>query len=555
MSSSRPWARLSTFALSIVFGLLPSACYERRTDTTGSGELARCATCHGDPSRPGDYLQRAAPPRDLAGGTEPSFPGVGAHSRHLSSSGTHSAVACAECHVVPARTDEPGHADHGSPATLVFGGLASNHEHTPKYDLNTRTCRNSYCHGPVSAAWNAPRTSEQACGSCHGLPPPLPHPQSERCEVCHADVIDEQRHFIAPELHVNGQTEYTAGKCTLCHGTGDDPAPPRDTLGNDSPRAVGVGAHQVHLASTLGRSLACGECHQVPEKVEDPQHILGLPARVALRGTAATDSKTPSWQPASRTCSDTWCHGPSSAAASRSPEWTDASSLSCTACHGSPPPAPHPQASECSVYHARVVGPDNHTIIDLKRHIDGIVDVSKTENCTTCHGSSNPAPPKDLDGNSTPTSAGVGAHQTHVLGTERSRKVPCAECHVVPKTVLAAGHLDSARPAEVLFSGVAVATGATATYSNGTCKNTACHGALWTSGNASGGSNISPIWTRVDGTQATCGSCHGLPPPPPHPYGALNPVCSACHEDIAPDNRTFVRPDLHADGTVTFTVP
>jgi hypothetical protein len=36
---------------------------------------------------------------------------------------------------------------------------------------------------------------------------------------------------------------------------------------------------------------------------------------------------------------------------------------------------------------------------------------------------------------------------------------------------------------------------------------------------------------------------------------ALNPICNACHEDIAPDNKTFLHPELHGDGIVTFTVP
>jgi predicted CxxxxCH...CXXCH cytochrome family protein len=555
MSSGNAIAALRAHVLLLVLGALPSACYERRNDAAPNGDVARCAACHGDASRAGDYLQRAAPPRDLSGGTEPSFPGVGAHSIHLQASSSHAAVACAECHVVPARSDEPGHADHGSPATLVFGTLASSDEHAPSYDPKTRTCQDSYCHGAVTAAWNAPRTSQAACGSCHGLPPPLPHPQSQRCSVCHGDVIDEQRQFLAPELHVNGHVEYASGGCTVCHGKGDDPAPPRDTLGNEAPSALGVGAHQAHLASTIGRSLACKECHTVPKKAEDSGHIQGLPARVLLRGVAESDARTPVWLHAERTCTDTWCHGPSAKGPSASPRWTDATTPSCTSCHGAPPPAPHPQASECSVCHASVVASDNHTIIDRSRHVDGIVDLTKTNACTACHGSLNPAPPRDLDGSTDTTAPGVGAHQTHVLGTARSRKVPCSECHLVPTTVLATGHLDSTRPAEVVFSGAAVAAGVTASYSNGTCKNTACHGAQWESGNASGGSLTSPTWTRVDGTQATCGSCHGLPPPPPHPYGALNPVCSACHEDIAPDNQTFVRPDLHGDGLVTFTVP
>ncbi len=371
-----------------VLGLSVLGCLQTRNDTSQTAEVARCATCHGDPSRSGDYLARSAPPTDLAGGTDPSDPGVGAHSIHLSASSTHAAFACSECHVVPDRTDAPGHADHGSPATLVFGSLAKTSGHEPRYDLATRSCRDSYCHGNSDAVWNAPRSSQKACGSCHGLPPALPHPQSERCSLCHGSVVNDAMRIISPELHVNG-----------------------------------------------------------------------------------------------------------------------------------------------------------------------VVDVTQTASCTSCHGDLNPAPPTDLAGDSVTSSAGVGAHQVHVLGTATARAVPCGECHLVPKKVLDPGHLDSALPAEVSFSGAALAYGATPTYRNGSCQNTACHGAIFPDGNASGGTNTAPIWTRVDGTQARCGTCHALPPPAPHPYLALNPVCSACHQDISPDNQTFVRPDLHADGIVTFSVP
>ena len=363
-------------------------CLQPRNDTSQTASVARCATCHGDPTRSGDYLSRAAPPTDLSGGTEPSFPGVGAHSVHLSSSSTHAAFACSECHVVPERTESPGHAEHGSPATLVFGSLATSEGHAPRYDLPTRTCQDSYCHGKSDAVWNAPRSSQQACGTCHGLPPDLPHPQSERCSLCHGAVVDDAMRIIAPELHVNG-----------------------------------------------------------------------------------------------------------------------------------------------------------------------VVEVVKTEVCMSCHGDLNAAPPSDLAGDSATGSKGVGAHQTHVLGTGSSRAVPCAECHLAPKNVLDPGHLDSALPAEVIFSGVALAYGSNPTYRNGSCQNMACHGAIFPDGNASGGTNTTPIWTQVDGTQASCGACHSLPPPAPHPYLQLNPVCSACHQDIAADNKTFVRPELHADGIVTFSVP
>ncbi len=51
-------------------------------------------------------------------------------------------------------------------------------------------CSASYCHGRFTGGkpanvpeWTAPRAN--ACGSCHGLPPPKPHPASTDCGKCH----------------------------------------------------------------------------------------------------------------------------------------------------------------------------------------------------------------------------------------------------------------------------------------------------------------------------------------------------------------------------------
>jgi predicted CxxxxCH...CXXCH cytochrome family protein len=106
-----------------------------------------------------------------------------------------------------------------------------------------------------------------------------------------------------------------------------------------------------------------------------------------------------------------------------------------------------------------------------------------------------------------------------------------------------------------MFSGAAIAFGATPAYANGSCSATPCHGAVFPDAHASGGTHTAPAWTIVDGSEAGCGACHALPPPGPHPKGELNPVCSACHENIAPDNASFVRPELHVDGVVTFELP
>src|SRR6185436_2899410 len=97
---------------------------------------------------------------------------------------------------------------------------------------------------------------------------------------------------------------------------------------------------------------------------------------------------------ASTTCSNA-CHFGSS------PKWTQPGPLACSGCHSSPPAAPHPQVSTCTLCHAT----------DRGQHVDGIVEVAVPATCDGCHGSAtNPAPPRSLDGG-----PDIGAHQAHVV--------------------------------------------------------------------------------------------------------------------------------------------
>lgn len=314
-----------------------------------------------------------------------------------------------------------------------------------------------------------------------------------------------------------------------------------------------MGAHRAHLeGGAFSRPLDCSECHQVPQTADEPGHAEGLPARILLNGVAANDDRTPTWIREATSCAETWCHGPSDSEHNPSPSWIGAESSTCTSCHGAPPPLPHPQVEDCSNCHAAVVAGDDVTLIDRARHVDGVVDVDVNPSCTSCHGSANPAPPRDTTGQVATTFAGVGAHQAHLETGERARAVPCAECHAVPEEPLSPGHIDSALPAELAFTGAATAFGAAPVYEQGTCRETACHGAVFPKNHQSGGSHVIPEWTKVDGSQTQCGSCHGLPPPRPHPYPTN---CSACHENVASDNVSFTHPELHVDGVVTFTVP
>ncbi len=131
--------------------------------------------------------------------------------------------------------------------------------------------------------------------------------------------------------------------------------------------------------------------------------------------------------------------------------------------------------------------------------------LNSPEACNTCHGSSsNPAPPEDIDGNTATTSRGVGAHQAHVVYSQT--RFACSECHSVPSSLNDTGHIDSALPAEMIWGTLARTDSLNPVWNGSTCSDVYCHGA-----SLSGGSNTAPNWTVVDGSQAICGTCHGIP--------------------------------------------
>jgi len=184
--------------------------------------------------------------------------------------------------------------------------------------------------------------------------------------------------------------------------------------------------------------------------------------------------------------------------------------------------------------------------------------------CAECHGGSLEAseefpewiaaPPYNLSGEMDRDARGNGAHEVHLRGSATARALLCSECHLVPETTDAPGHMDSPYPADLTFSGPAAnAFEATPVFdpATQTCKQTFCHGGYFVGGRPSGGLLTEPKWTDSSGAPAACDGCHGQPPPDPHPR---TDACSDCHKNIAPD-LTFTRPELHVDGTVTFNLP
>ena len=189
------------------------------------------------------------------------------------------------------------------------------------------------------------------------------------------------------------------------------------------------------------------------------------------------------------------------------------------------------------------------------------------ENCTTCHGSlESSAPPKDLEGNTTSTSPGVGAHQNHLRLNSVGSSVLCSECHNVPGGLFTPGHIDSDQPAEIKFNGP---IGLTVTnepstsqydsslalfvpspvfnYSTLTCSNNYCHGYF-----KNGNLDNTAVWN--DPSTAKCGTCHGNgdhPMPKVPSQGGTHPSnsnCYICHPKVVDERLNIIDPEKHIDG-------
>ncbi|MBI5501299.1 MAG: CxxxxCH/CxxCH domain-containing protein [Deltaproteobacteria bacterium] len=522
----------------------PSRHIDGIVDVVGGG----CDACHGGGGEP-------APPLDLAGNTATTFRGVGAHRSHLAAGSTwHRAGTCTDCHLVPAAVDAAGHLDTPTPAEVTWSSLAATDGATPAFD--GVACSGSYCHGATldggtltAPRWTTVDGSQAACGTCHGLPPEGDHPVSTNCDMCHGEVIGPRFAFREPARHIDGRLDVTTA-CDSCHGGGGEPAPPVDLAGNAATTFRGVGAHRSHLAagSTWRRDVACGDCHRVPATLDAAGHVdTPRPAELTWSVVASAGGASPAFD--GSTCSDSWCHGArldDGGGTATAPAWTrvDGTQGACGACHGLPPGGSHTTLDRCELCHGDVIGP-GRVFRDRSRHVDGVVDVA-TGGCDSCHGGGGvSAPPVDVSGNGATTFRGVGAHRSHLAtGSTWRRDVVCSDCHRVPPVTDTAGHLDTPLPAELTWSAVASAGGASPAFDGSTCSDSWCHGARLDDG---GGTATAPAWTRVDGTQAACGACHGLPPGGSH---TTLDRCELCHGDVIGPGFAFRNRSRHIDGVI-----
>ncbi len=197
------------------------------------------------------------------------------------------------------------------------------------------------------------------------------------------------------------------------------------------------------------------------------------------------------------------------------------------------------------------------------------------EACNTCHGDpNNPdriAPPEDLNGNTSTSSRGVGAHESHVYDNQLTENFRCSNCHKFPSGGFSdPTHIDGDNRAEIIFGRIAVTgEGINSSYDlgSGNCSNTYCHGNFVFYRDSSAyswayedsiiiGNNVTVNWTSVGQSQAECGSCHGLPP-----TGHISTItinqCGYCHKGIVDESGNLVDSlkYKHINGEIDFELP
>jgi predicted CxxxxCH...CXXCH cytochrome family protein len=288
-------------------------------DGTVTRTRSGCTECHGDLTATGvaNTDGRSAPGFNAAsastrGATAATAPGVGAHGKHLTGTSLRAgAVACTECHLVPAAGDlahATGVGTGGAYATVVFGAFSGTGALAPTYAGSTSattnagagSCASTYCHGGkwapagatndlyrgtnVAPSWTG-GAAAAACGTCHKVAPTSPAhaavTTTTSCANCHAGYTCTTGNLAACTVnattHLNGALDAGTLTCASCHGAAGRlaactsarrspptrssrsrrPTPPRRhrRQGRPHPAPLGPGSAQTWLAHPLP------ECH------------------------------------------------------------------------------------------------------------------------------------------------------------------------------------------------------------------------------------------------------------------------------------------------------
>ncbi|MBM4343234.1 MAG: CxxxxCH/CxxCH domain-containing protein [Deltaproteobacteria bacterium] len=544
----RSLARLAAVSLAVV----ASACDTPRilqadaTDAVADGGFApSCSACHGTDGNP-------APPRAVGGKVDVAWRGVGAHQTHVVGTASADPVACASCHVVPTGLWDEHHIDSPDKrATVTFGGAALFKDATPTWSPTDLTCATTYCHGGTlkapgtngSPLWTLVDGSQRGCGSCHGAPPPKPHPQTGDCIGCHAATAGPKNTIAHKDKHINGVVEVVfaqsvacngchgappansvkghpqLGQCELCHA---QTAGPGQTIATAANHMNG----KVEVAVAEGQS--CGACHGSPPPPSVKNHPQSDACEACHAQTAGPGG----------TIADPLKHRNGKVEVQLS------AAAPCGACHGAPPPVGvknHPQDQNCEGCHAATAG-TKQTIAFADKHMDGKVQVQLPgvgAPCAGCHGA---PPPKSVQNHPQHQACegchagSVGPNRSLVAGGKHLNgkvdldlaplSAPCGACHGSPPPKSINNHPQHSQ-----------------------CDG--CHAS--TAGpnqTLAGPGHLNGKVDVVLGANAPCGACHGAPPPPAVKNHPQNGNCEGCHAATAGPGQTIANPANHRNGKV-----
>ena len=351
-------------------------------------------------------------------------------------------------------------------------------------------------------------------------------------------------------------------------------------------------AHSAHLGfGDCSSGFTCTECHPAYNSLSHSTWPTKVQFATAKGDIATSGGLSPAWDSAAMTCSSVYCHGGGAAVTggnSTEPKWTlvDGSQDKCDSCHGFPPSdSVHVQKSPqyCHLCHADVTA-DGKISIYTGLHVNGVVDVlpksqwgtvqhgASTKpighpgtidfaSCETCHGATpvGNAPSETMTcgtchNGTTPLQCATchdvtklsGAHAVHAAGSSFASAISCSECHKLytdvdhelgdPVVTFATGVADIANKGGLSPSWNAASA---------TCSSVYCHG-----GNGTDGKFTRPVWTKVDGTQAQCDSCHGFTPKANNHVQTTTDYCTMCHTTLTSTGTLDNSGKLHINGAM-----
>jgi predicted CxxxxCH...CXXCH cytochrome family protein len=242
-------------------------------DTCHAGGAAwrtNCTYCHGGTDNVG-----GAPPAGVHGETAVSTVPVGAHTKHVTASTTHTAYGCAICHGQTFTTfDDTGHIPAGQAnATVLFTGVAGT---STTWNHATGNCSSNYCHGTGQAlSGNVLWTSSTAmtCSSCHAFSTPANLSGAHGyhvttlgngCQACHSTVVNSSGAIIGTALHINSQADISGTGLTwnstgkTCTGTCHSAASP---AWSQRRHPTGYSDRTQHGYAFFNDMNACKTCH------------------------------------------------------------------------------------------------------------------------------------------------------------------------------------------------------------------------------------------------------------------------------------------------------